>query len=55
MHKGNNGWGVVELAGGGGGGKAMSSMYVKDVQPMQGILHSQRATRIPSHDLKTDF
>ena len=40
MHKG---WGVVEVAGGGVGGRAMSSMYVKDVQPMQGILRSQRA------------
>ena len=43
MHKRNNGWGVVLVAGGGGSGKAMSSTYVKDVQPMQGILHSQRA------------
>ena len=41
MHKGNNGWGVVEVAGGGGGSRAMSSTYVKDVQPMQGILRSQ--------------
>ena len=43
MHKGNIGWGVVEVAGGGGSGRAMSSTYVKDVQPMQGILYLQRA------------
>ena len=47
MHIGNNGWGVVVAVGGGGGGWAMSGTYVRDVQPMQGILHSQlRAQRV---------
>ena len=27
MHKGNNGWGVVEVAGGGGGGRALRGTY----------------------------
>ena len=39
MHKGNNGWGLVEVAGGGGSDRALRGTYVKDVKPMQGILH----------------
>ena len=38
MHKGNNRWGVVEVAGGGGGGRALRGTYVKDVKPMQVIV-----------------
>ena len=46
MHKGNNGWGVVKVAGGGGGGRALRGTKVKYVKPMQGILRSQSVSLI---------
>ena len=31
MHKGNNRWGVVEVADGGGSGRALRGTYIKDI------------------------